>query len=107
MAVQRVPLSSVIRIWRPSKFCRDDDLVADRLQRFAHEFLIRKRPVYLGRVEERDSTFGGALNHLDRLRFLNWRPKAEAEAHASKSYLRDLKATSSKLSRLHIPLRMC
>ena len=38
---------------------RDDDLIANRRERFADELFVRERPVHFGGVEERDAAVDG------------------------------------------------
>ena len=62
---------------------RDHDLVADRLERLAHELLVRERPVHLGGVEERHPAFDRGAHHGDHLVPLGERRVALAHAHAA------------------------
>src|SRR4051794_34842899 len=59
---------------------RDDDAVADRLQRLADQLLVVERAVHLGRVEEGDATVDRRPEEGDHL--LAWRSGAEGLAHS-------------------------
>ena len=44
---------------------RDDDLIANRRERFADELFVGERPVRFGGVEERDATINGGADDRD------------------------------------------
>ena len=64
-AVQGSPLASVLRIRRQAELGGDHHLVAERSERFAHEFFVGERAVDFGGVEERDAAFDGRADQGD------------------------------------------
>ena len=71
----------------------DGDLVADRREGLADQFLVDVGTVDFRGVEERDAPLVGVANHTDALRPVHTRPVvAAAEAHVAEAKLRDFQA---------------
>ena len=82
----------------------DHDLVADGLERLAHELLVRERPVHLRGVEEGHATFDGRPDQGDHLLPVGKRRVvAEAHPHAAEPDGRHFQLTVSKRALLHRP----
>src|SRR5439155_1883863 len=81
---------------------RDRDLVADRLECFADELLVRERPVDLRGVEEADTTIDGRADERDHLLPVGERREAGAHPHAAEPDRRELEALS-ECALLHLP----
>jgi hypothetical protein len=77
----------------------DDDVPPERLQRLAHQFLVRERAVDLGGVEEGDAALYGHPDERDHLGAVRGRTPMVVEAHAAQADGRDGKI--AKLARLH------
>lgn len=75
------------------------DLLANRLQRFAHDLLVDARPISLGGVEEGDTALMGRADETDRVAALAGRPITIAQAHAAEANGRHVQR--SKFSRFH------
>lgn len=80
---------------------RDHDLIANRLQGLANDFLVDERAVNLGRVEESDLALVSGADQPDRVIAIGCRPVAETQAHASETDGRDFEAAIAKLAFLH------
>ena len=65
---------------------RDHDLVADGLERLAHELLVRERPVHLRGVEEGDAAFDRGADQGDHLFPVGQRRVALAHPHTAEPH---------------------
>src|SRR5690606_33451068 len=65
-------------------------LIAERRERFTHDFLVRERAVDLRRVEEGNPALDGTANEGDRLPAVGGRAEAVAQAHAAQAEGGDL-----------------
>ena len=83
-----------------TEFRGDHHLVANRGQRFAHQFFIGERTVHFGGVEERYAAFDSRTNQRDHLFLVRGRTKTEAHSHAAESDGRHFQ-TFSKFALLH------
>jgi hypothetical protein len=81
---------------------RDHDLVAHRLERLAHELLVRERPVHLCGVEERDATLDCRPSEADHLLPVGDREVALAHPHAAEPDRRHFQTVSER-ALLHRP----
>src|SRR6476619_3208186 len=70
----------------------DDDLVTDRFERLADEFLVREWPVDLRRVEERQAALDGGADEPDHVLPVGEGWEARAHPHAAQPSRRDLQA---------------
>src|SRR5439155_14181124 len=61
--IQRAPLASIIGVGLPSELRRDYDFPAKWSERFAYEFFVGERAVYLGGLEDRDPSLHGGVQH--------------------------------------------
>ena len=83
---------------RPARSCRrsrnrigrDDDLVAERRERFADKLLVRIGAIHFGRVEKRDASLEGGAKDLDALISVCRRTVIGANAHAAGAEFGDL-----------------
>jgi hypothetical protein len=57
--IESAPLASIVGVGLPSELRRDYDFPAKRSERFAYQFFIDERAVYLGGIEERDASLHG------------------------------------------------
>ena len=93
--MQPLALHALLPEARPEQLGRDHDLVAQRGESLADEFLVDERPVYLRGVEERDAALGRRPDHRDHLVPVSGRrPVALAHAHAAEPDGRDLQAAA-------------
>src|SRR5688572_26043219 len=76
----------------------DDNVVADRGKRFAHEVFARVRTVDLRRIEKRDAFFVSPADDTDALGAVRRGTIVGADAHASKAERRDFQLTQLALS---------
>ena len=89
----------LVRVDVEAELGRDDDLLADRGERFADELFVREWAVDLGRVEEGDAALDRRSDEGDHLLLVGRRPVSVAHAHAAEPDGRDFQV--SKLSRSH------
>ena len=68
----------------------EHDLIAAVPDRAADQFLVSSHAINVGRVEECDAKFDGAMDRIDSLRLAAW-PIKLAHAHAAQAKGRDLK----------------
>src|SRR5450631_4900185 len=80
-AIQTFGRNSVLE----AEFRRDDDFVANRCQRLADEFFVRKRTVCFGRIEQGHAAVKCCTDYLDSLIPFERRAVAKAQPHASES----------------------
>src|SRR5439155_27046216 len=66
--------------------------VADWLERFAHQFLIRGRAIRLCCIEHGHATVIGSTDQLDHLYFVGRRSLKRAHAHATAAKGRDFQS---------------
>ena len=79
----------------------DDDILPERLQRLAHEFLVGERAIDLGGVEEGDAALYRRSDQRDHLLAVRSRAAVMIQAHAAEADGRDCKVAIAKLARLH------
>ena len=79
---------------------RDHDLLANRLESFAHELFVRERAVDLCGVEERDAALDGRADQRDHLLWVGEGRETRAHTHAAEAERRDFEV-ASKCSLLH------
>src|SRR5215211_2640451 len=84
-AVERRGLLDAFNVDVPTKFCRDHDLITERLDRLADDLFINPRSVNLRCVEESDSALICRTYQLDAVFLVEAGPKPEADAHASEA----------------------
>jgi hypothetical protein len=85
LAIQAAPTRFTRGGGCPAKRRRDDDLIAERRQRFADQLLVRKRAIHFRGIEECDAAFHGRLQQSDH-RFPVWdRRVRPAHAHAAEA----------------------
>ena len=60
-----------------AKLCRDDDLVAERLESFADKFFIRVGAIDFSRIEECDTAFDSRPDESDSCLFFSSRAKSK------------------------------
>jgi len=80
---------------------REHHLVAHRLERLAHELLVRERPVHLRGVEEGHAPFDRGAKESDHLARLGERRVALAHPHAAEPECGHLQPASSERAFLH------
>ena len=68
----------------PPELGGDHHLSLERLQRFAHQFLVRERTVHFRGVEEGDAALDRLVQKVDHLLFVGWRV-AKAHSHAAQA----------------------
>ena len=76
-------------------------LPAKRLQRFAHQFLVGKRPVHFGRVEECDPALNRRAQKRDHFLPVGDGVFIVTHSHAAEPERRNFQAAVSKFSFLH------
>src|SRR5580704_8349616 len=101
MAIERAPLSAVIRIRLPAELGGDHDLVAERSEAFADEFFVDERSIDLSGVEESDAAVDASMKKLDHLLLVFRRTKTKAHAHAAEADFRNLKTAFAQFAFLH------
>lgn len=74
---------------KPTFFCRDGYIVADRLERFTDQLLIDVGAIDLSRIEEGDALFGGPADGPDRLGYIGGRVVIAAHVHAARAEFGD------------------
>ena len=85
----------------------DDYLVANRSQRLADNFLVRKRTICFGSIEEGHAAIISGANYLNCLTLFGGRAKAETQAHAAETESRHFQPALSQFSLLHVPSFLC
>jgi len=70
------------------------NLVADRLERLAHQFLVRERAIRLSRIEQGHAAAMGGTDQVDHLDLVGRRPIEHAHAHATEAKSRDFEIFS-------------
>ena len=84
-----------------SAFCRQNDLVAEALERFPYENFVFKRPVAFGRVEECDPKVESLMNEALHLLLRFGGSVAKRHAHAAEAESGDFESGSAKRACLH------
>src|SRR3954471_7377185 len=88
----------LLRIARAVKFDVEAELrgnhhlVADRLERFAHEVFVRVRPIHFGRIEERHARIDGRPDDRDAIVAARGASIALTDPHAPETERRHLEA---------------
>src|SRR5438876_5648022 len=100
-AVEPVRTARAARTKVVAKLGGDDDVLPERLQRLAYEFLVGERAVDLGGVEEGDAALYHRPNERDHLPTVRSRATVVVQAHAAQADGRDRKAVFAELARLH------
>src|SRR5437868_6227583 len=80
---------------------RDHDLVADRRERLAYDFLIRERSIDFRGVEERHATLVRGADQGYGVFLIEGGSIAEIEAHTAEAQGRNFKATFAEFALLH------
>jgi len=93
-AVDAIPRA--IRIDPEPKLGRDHDTVAERRQRFAHEFFVRERAIGLRRVEEGHPALEGGANDPDGFLPVGGGTIHGLQAHAPVAQGRDFNSAVSE-----------
>src|SRR5580692_12862632 len=88
MAVERAPLSTVVRIRLPAELGGNHDFVAERSEAFADEFFVDERAIHLGGVEESDAAIDASMKKLDHLLLVFRWTEAKAHAHGAEADFR-------------------
>ena len=83
------------------KLRRNHDPVAKWRQRLAEQLLVAKRPVGLGRVEERHPALERRVQQADRVRLVRRLAIGMAESHAAQAQRRHLETTLAEFALLH------
>src|SRR5580658_7330424 len=89
------------RVNPEAEFGRNDHLAAIGGKRLPDQLLIGEGTVDLRGIEEGDATFHGGPDQGNTVTFLNGRPEAEAQSHASQPQGRNIQTAFSKCSSLH------
>jgi hypothetical protein len=100
-AVESVGTASAAGSKVVAKLGGDDDVLPERLQRFANKLLVGERAVDLGGVEEVDTALYSRPDESDHLLAVRSRATVIVQAHAAQADGRDLKAAMTKLACLH------
>ena len=79
----------------------DDELLSERSEGLADQLLVGKRPVHLGRIEERDAALHRRPKQRGHLPLVLWRAVGKAHAHAAEAQGGDFQAALSKFAFLH------
>jgi len=74
---------------------RDHDVVSERRQRIAHQFLVDEWAIGFGRIKEGDTPFVGCPDERDLFLFVGGRTVPGTRTHAAKTKSRDLQVASS------------
>jgi hypothetical protein len=99
--VERAPLASIAGVGFPSELRRDYDFPAKRGERFAYQFFVDERAVYLGGIEERDTSLDGGVQQRNHLLLVFRRPIGPTHSHAAEPESRHLQIALSKFAFLH------
>jgi hypothetical protein len=81
--IESAPLASIVGVDFPSELRRDCDFPAKRGERFAYQFFVEERAVYLGGIEERDTFLDGSVQQRNHLLLVFRRPIGPAHSHAA------------------------
>jgi hypothetical protein len=81
---------------------RNDQLLAERRERIAHEFLVGERAIDLGGVEKRDAAIHGGVEQGGHFLFVLGRPIGKTHAHAAQPDGRDFQIAVTEFALLHI-----
>src|SRR5580704_17006618 len=81
--IEGAPLASVVGVGLPSELRRDDDFPAKRGERFAYQLFVDERAIYLGRIEERDTSFHGSVQQRNHLLLVFRGPIGPTHSHAA------------------------
>ena len=82
----------------------DDDLVAERPQRFADDVLVGEWAVNFGRVEEGHAAVHRRADQGHALVLGEFRGVAETDPHAAETNGRNLEAAAAEFTRFHVVL---
>ncbi len=84
-AVGAAPARARLQVDVEAELGGDDDLIADRLESFADQLLVRERTVGLGGVEECDAAIMRVVDELDHLGLVRRRTIDARHAHAAQA----------------------
>jgi hypothetical protein len=73
------------KIYFEAELCSNHNLVADGLERLAHQFFIGERAIGFGGIEHGHATVMGVTNQFDHLALVGCRAIARAHAHAAEA----------------------
>ena len=93
-AIRPAPALARLKIDVEAELGGDRHLVADRLERLAHQLFIREWPVGFGGIEVRDAKVVCGTNQLDHLALVGCRAIGRAHAHAAEAESRDFEIFS-------------
>ena len=83
------------------EFRRDHHLLTKRNETFAHEFLVRERPINFCGVEKCDAAFRRCAKQRDHFLLIFRRAVRKAHSHAAESDRRYFQAALSKFALFH------
>src|SRR5437016_1842358 len=99
--IQPTPPAAIIRIRLPPELRRDYDISARRSECFTYQFFIQERAVYLGSIEERDTSLYRGTEKRNHLLLVSWRSVGPTHSHAAEPNGRYFQIAVSKLAFLH------
>ena len=76
-------------------------LLAERRERFAHQFLVDERTIDFSRIEQGDAAFDRRPDQRDHRLLVGSRTVAIAHAHAAEAESRNFQITFSKFACFH------
>ena len=83
LAIEGIPLASLLRIRRPSELRRDHHPIAEWSKRFAHEFFVGEWTIDFRSIEKCDAAFDRRPNQGDSLLLVHRWTVAKAQPHAA------------------------
>ena len=96
------PIFSCLEINVEAELGGDDDLVAERPQRFADDLLVGEGAIDLGRVEEGHAAVHRGADQGYALVLGEFRGVAEADPHAAETDGGNIEAAAAEFTRLHV-----
>src|SRR5438874_9021388 len=99
--IESASLPSIIGVGLPSELRRDYNFPVKRSKRFAYQFFVEERTVYLGGIEERDTSLHGGVQQRNHLLLVFRRPVGPTHSHATESDGGNLKIAFSKFAFSH------
>ena len=95
-AIRPATARARLKIDVEAELCGNRHLVADRLERLAHQLFICKRPIGFSRIEMGDAKVVCGSNQLDHLALVGCRAIGRAHAHAAEAKSRDFEILSER-----------
>src|SRR5437870_13113995 len=89
--IASAPFTSVVGVGFPSELRRNYDFPAKRSESFAYQFFVDEWAVYLGSIEERDTSFHSGVQQSNHLLLVFRRPVGPAHSHAAEPDGRNFK----------------